>query len=117
MAVAGFAAVLIAAGFICAGDLLLCRRSRGIFSINESFLVGATAVTAILFPVSLIAGPLLIDIVLVLLILVVAGWLVRYKRALLLSRRRSTSVMSGKLSRLQTRFVRSPIHYMLLLLL
>lgn len=47
-------AVLLACGFASAGELLLARRSRDVFSWNESFLVGMGAAASLLFPLSLL---------------------------------------------------------------
>ncbi|MFY9550174.1 MAG: hypothetical protein WAU32_03410 [Thermoanaerobaculia bacterium] len=46
-------ALLSAAGFAATGELLLRRLSRGLIAWNESFLVGAGASAAALFPLSL----------------------------------------------------------------
>jgi hypothetical protein len=48
--------LVIAAGFAALGEVVLWRRSRDLFSWNESFLVGAGVSAAALFPLSLISG-------------------------------------------------------------
>lgn len=60
-------AFALAAAFAALGDLLLSRRSRALSDWNESFLAGAGAGSAALFPLSLLAGGRALTILLLLL--------------------------------------------------
>lgn len=49
---AALIAAVLVAGLACVGEILVRRASRDLFSWNESFLIGAAACAALLFPLS-----------------------------------------------------------------
>ena len=118
-AVAACAALFIAAGFVCVGDLLLRRRSRGMFSLNESFLVGSAALgTMVCFQSPLVAGALTVDIVAIIIISATGGWLARHRSALTLSFRRGADDTTSALSRLRIWYSEtSPLAFVLFVVL
>lgn len=75
-------AFLLGLCFAALGDWLLARKSSTLFLANESFLVGATASAALLFPLTLITGDYTLAVILTVLVVFLGMWVVRYSRPL-----------------------------------
>lgn len=98
----------LAAGFALVGDLVLGRRSRGVFLWNESFLVGCAVSAAVLFPLSVLLPHAALDVLAVGLLVLAVTQAVRR------SLRRAQTESSPRAADAIREDLRSPLAWLLL---